>query len=107
MSMNQPVLFLVGLLVFFVFVAAIVATLMKLNRRRPDRFQNDGLHREDGLKTYSSGTGAETDLSGGRDVSAALGVQQSAGLPLEGLPPEPLKRSPRIEDSQGVPRDMF
>jgi hypothetical protein len=101
MSLNQPVMLLVGLLVVFVFVAAIVATLVKLNRR--PRIQR----RDDGLQTFSNGTGGETDLTGGRDVSAALGVQQSAGLPLEGIPGEPLKRSPRIEDSQGVPRDMF
>jgi hypothetical protein len=100
--LNDAEMFLVGLLVSAVFIGVIVAVLMKLNARNRAARQ-----RMDGLKTFSNGTGGETDLSGGRDVSAALGVQQSAGLPLEGIPGEPLKRAPRIEDSQGVPRDMF
>lgn len=63
-------IYLLGFLVAALFIGGIVFLLLRYDRK--------AFHERKKLEAAS-----RVDLSGGRDVSAALGVQQSTGLRLE------------------------
>lgn len=82
--LNDAGIYFLGFFIAAIFVAALVFFLLRLDRKALEAKKK--LDRHDPPK--SAPNPLAPDISGGRDVSAALGVQQSTGLKIGNRPDE-------------------
>jgi hypothetical protein len=89
---NDVEIYLLGFLVAAIVIGAIVYVLLQFDKKALEA------RRKFELKPGGKEGGA--DLSGGRDVSAALGVQQSTGLKI-------VREKERGDSEERRARDVF
>ena len=100
-TLGDRQIYIIGFLIAAVFIGAIIAVILKVNSRSKASMRRAGdparmAHKIDAGDNIDH---EQSDLTGGRDVSAALGVQQSTGIKIA--------KGPRAEDVKRDTREMY